>query len=451
MMAIDEDVHYQDELGLRSSEIGGLREELWGARDRLNEAETRTQTLELQIAKLQTEISIRRAKSNGMEDSVALQEAKGEDAHRAHKREAAANVAEIARRKQDIAAAEDACRRALARVEEERNRKEAITVEFAGVRGRLEAAQQNLRLARQERQREEAAEEAQQRRLAAGRREQAEARLREVKELMSGLDNERLAAMQQVEQAESKVTVAKDKAVGLSTAVQHTLDNRKTCEHECVALERALHAAKGRESEAALRSELADMKAQTQRFLKAQGETKRAGAMSIQGIQGALDETRRMLTDHLDQTTRVPPDSSLVVLKVALTKAEDLGEERVKAGQRVQERCQELRLQVAEAEAAATAEVASERSRLGHRRSAALAEELAAERRALESAQTRERAAREALERIERSTLEAETSSREVEALLRHKLNQLRVVLKQKAAAAAPAGRSWRVGGVGGH
>ncbi|CAE7553430.1 unnamed protein product [Symbiodinium natans] len=70
-----EDDYHTMELSRRSIQISDLQEELDGGRERQRQAEDRSATLERQIEKLKVEISIRKSKTQEMDDQVAADEA----------------------------------------------------------------------------------------------------------------------------------------------------------------------------------------------------------------------------------------------------------------------------------------------------------------------------------------------------------------------------------------
>merc|ERR1712032_429601 len=120
----------------------------------------------------------------------------------------------------------------------------------------------------------------------------------------------------------------KECSEGLRTALKHTIDSRQAATAEFSALEVAADAMKVKAEDDELLTALNSSRKQCQSLQHDAANLKNEQMMRRNSIQGALEETQRILTDHRDQTqTHIEEtqrgDSNLAVLTAAFAAARE--------------------------------------------------------------------------------------------------------------------------------
>ncbi|CAE7645448.1 unnamed protein product [Symbiodinium sp. CCMP2592] len=301
----DDDYHTM-ELSRRSIQISDLQEELDGGRDRQRQAEDRSAVLERQMEKLKVEISVRKSKTQEMDDQVAADEAACVQSQRLLREAAEAAQAELSRIQEELAVAQAAVAQAEAQAEAQRA---AEAAEEEDRRRLTEEAAQAQQL--------EAAQEA------------ARASQADVEKTKADLRD-----------LEAALNVDKQGTKELTESVAEAEEKRDAARAECERLATVLEALSSKGELHRLREAVASKQAEQQRLTQELANQKRETAFQRMSIQGRLDETQRMMKDHLSETQRQlagtrenlaasPLCSLMSSLKEARSQAEALSAKRL--------------------------------------------------------------------------------------------------------------------------
>eukprot|EP00401_Gymnodinium_catenatum_P040121 CAMPEP_0117518796 /NCGR_PEP_ID=MMETSP0784-20121206/32319_1 /TAXON_ID=39447 /ORGANISM="" /LENGTH=437 /DNA_ID=CAMNT_0005314733 /DNA_START=26 /DNA_END=1339 /DNA_ORIENTATION=- len=437
-MALDND-DFSDEITRRGAQIAQLRDVLWDGRERLADAVARNDGLRQNIAKLGIELGIRRAKANGLEDQVALGEAEGEDAARVFVSGAAAAATKVASLRKELADEEEARERAVVVVEQERQRVVALRAEIADANVRLEASRRAAEHAKERLAREEVAEQERLERLVAVSQRHARQSIESATQDLNATIQVYGEALKRSNGLEAEVAVDKERIDGLQTALRHTADRKRRASQDCELLDQSLRMMEAREVSGEYAEMLAVQRQECQTMGQEVADCKRESLMRINGIQGALEETRRMMQDHLDQTQHVPSDPSITVLKASLGEAQAKANTAALQTRSLQKECADLTTNVQILESAAKAADKRKLEAL-QRRKSLLNEEILTASRILADVKHRERTASEAAERADQSMAATQQLYRDQEMLLRSKLQELWRPLQWQAVQRVEAG-----------
>lgn len=432
-MADDDEGHVKEELGRRTCQIEDLRGELWDFRDRAEEAEKRTGTLQQSIVRLEAEIGIRHAKANEMADRVALEEACGEDAVRHLASDAAAGVAELTRLRQEMAEMSQKYLHTQEEADEMQQHSAELDGEANATHARLAALQREVEFAREQLRQDEAAEEVRQVQEAEELKQRAAAQRQDAEGALAAVADEAAALRVEMSRLETGLATEKECSEGLNTALRHTIERHGILAEECNAMSSEVEALEAQVVENELADALAASKQQCQNLLKDLANVKSNTLMRRNSFQGALDETRRMLTDHLDQTQRHVEEtqqgvSSIAILVAAFAEAKAAAAHSAAQTQRLEAEQDALEIDVRHAEEARSAE----KERVGRQHVAAIEDELAAARQLLEVANQHAAEAGDAAQRVEASVGEAERNAQGQHAILHSKLEELWHMLRKQ-------------------
>lgn len=300
--------------------------------------------------------------------------------------------------------------------------------EVGALRAVLEARSRDAERARNELAQEEAAQEARQQRAAEHCREQGAARIQDAEGLLAIAESEASTARAELARLERGLTSERECTGGLEKALRHTVEQHEAALEEAAALEREVGAMAARAEEGDLADELAASRLQAQHLAQDLANARRHALMQTQSIQGALEETRRMITDHMDQTRhqaektlRSPNDSGLAVLMSSLSEARTRADSSVASMRTLARERDALEEDVRQTEEA----VKAEREKAGRDRAARIEEELNAARHALDAGSRRVGVAAEEARRAEDVAAETERNAHDQEALFRSKLEEL--------------------------
>jgi len=444
-MTSPEEEYFQEELARRGAQIAKLKDELWDLRDRANDATERTSFLQQSITRLQAEVGIRKAKANELEDKVALEQARADDVSRQLAADASARVAEVARLRQAMVEVDQAYLVMQASAEDVHKLFVQKESEVGAMRAVLEARLHDVERARNELAQDEAMEEARQTRLLAHHRERGAEKVKDAEGSLAVLVSEANTARTELSRLERGLQAEQECTDGLEKALRHTLEQHGLATEEANALERELESLDAQAAESDLADSLAASKLQCQYLSQDLANARRHALMQTQSIQGALEETKRMLSDHLDQTRHhmdqtqhSPNDSSLAVLMSAISEAKSRADSSAAARQSLERERDALQEDVRQTEAA----VAAEKEKAGRERATRIEEELNAARRALEASTRRVGLATDDARRAEASVLDAQREAKEREALLRSKLEELWRMLRAYHPGGAASGLS---------
>lgn len=430
-----------EEIGRRTIQITDLKEELWDLRDRIEAVDHRSDTLVQGLAGKAHEIGVCKSKANNLEDKVALLKEEAEEQLRRLKRGVADGAALREQSQEQLSKAEEATASALAHAKAERQRGEVLKAEASSLAAQIQAAQRQLAHEREQLAQDEAAETARQARAdKAFEKEEAERREDSNEQLSTAKDAAHSVRLE-VLRLEKALSIEKDSIAELEKSLGDTSSRemaaQKTLEEQCNALEDELESLqlqtesdKIQAETKSLEDELAQSRRDVQRLSQLVANSKSETAFKRQNLQGALDETRGMLQDHLDRTQAAPPDSGLEVLVQALADAKSRAVEQQTLVARLELESNSLQAELHQIEA-----VASDASRQAPTDQQHQHTELTLEARAMEQqlrAATR-RADDKAVEavRAEAKVIEEEKLAKQREAVLRRKLVELWSWLRQ--------------------
>jgi len=416
---------FQEELLHRTSQIKDLRAELWEGKDRVSDAEDRTQVLVQGIERLKAEVKTRTTKTKELEDKVASMERAGEEAARELANDAAASAAEALRSREIVTSLGQSRNREVAVVEEERRRAERLSRDLAAMRGQIELAEQELERARLELEREEAAAAARRERLAEVERRGARGRVEVAEGVLAEASRDVMAANLQVKRLEAALGVERESSAGLNEALSHTTKRRGAAAEEQRELELELAALEAHVEKSELTEAYAEAKSRCQNLAREVAKAQHDTAFQNQSLQGALDETRRMMNDHLDQTQSGVQDASFTYLVTALAEAKNQADDKTKAARAAQQQCDAAKAELQQEESMSATMLEDTTVTEDRRRAAGLAQELEAARHAHDTGRLRadEEVARAV--RAEAQVLEVERAAKEKEAVLRKRLSEL--------------------------
>lgn len=429
--------YFREELGRRTLEINDLHQDLACARDRVLDAEDRTLELQQKISKLEAEIAIRKVKGMELENRVAREQAEGAGARQRFVAAEGAHAAEVTRSRLEIDQAHSVQARAEATAEAALSHADGLEGEARTLRARIEALRRDSEQQREDFAREQAAEEGRQAQLMALEQQKGTEQVREAKASLIAIASEVSSAQNEVLRLEAALAMEAECSKGVEVALQRTLEHQKVASKHCEILKREVEARKTKDTEGDLRKALERCKCKCQQLTQEVASTKREGLMQTQTIQGAIEETRRMLADHLDQTARHVeetqrcPEASPLADLVAM-----LFEARGRAAQIVEKKMQRetekgrMELEVRQDEEA----LSIEKERAAQHRLHMVERDLSKRRQDLESSSHFAGSAQEAMRRVEDSVAEAERSVGLREAQLRGKLEELWRALRQAQA-----------------
>lgn len=418
------EVEIHEEIGRRTIQITDLKEELWDLRDRVNDADHRSGNLVQALGQTANEIGVRKSAANKFEDKAALLEGDGEEQVRNLKRLAADAREELQQIQDDIIRIEEESTKALAQSFAEKQRAEQLHVESASCRAKLEAARGRVAHERYELSQDEAAEEARRRR-AEKSFEQQEAEGREE------LEKSLLDAVGKASRAKSEV-LRLEKALleerghhdGIKNANRDLLERHKKCDLQCEILSDAIEKLRVLKESRLLEDELAATRLDCQRLSQEVANIQNENSFRRQGLQGALDETRRMMVDHLEKTQAVPVDPGLDILANALAEAKRVAAEQEASATLLEAQCRRLNAEVQEAEdkAAKDAQLKSDDQ---ERRITELTSELQSAETSLKETNLLADGKLSEVTRNDAKTVEFEKAMKQKEAFLRKKLVEL--------------------------
>jgi len=240
-------------------------------------------------------------------------------------------------------------------------------------------------------------------------------------------------AREDVLRLERTLRTERDCREGLERALQHTLEQNSQIREECMVLSKELQNLEAADEEERLMDELTASRIRCQDLSRDVAHARRHALMHTQAIQGALEETRRMIIDHedqtrlhLDQTQQRPNDSSLGVLMQALHEARKRKDSGIATKLHLERERNALEDEVRRAEDA----TAAENDREIHTRLAQTEEELKAARQELDFTSRKANTLSDDLRAAESSVLQVETSEQQQEILLKSKLEELWRVIR---------------------
>lgn len=423
-----DDDHFGEELGRRTIEIDGLREDLNEAQDRVLEAVERRASLENQITKLQFDITFQQAKALELENDASQEEIRGQNAVRKAETDTVANAEELARLRREMAEGEKSQKVTELEAEEVRQRIEIFEVEVATVRSKFEVVRKDAERERENLAREEAAEQVRQVRFGNPEPAVVSQGVIDAKKGMEEVSATVIATRAEVSRLQAALALEKECTASLSTALKRTVEKRDSVTAQCDALKQELESMDGRQSLESLRDRLTESKSRCQQLSQEVAGIKRGSWLQTQSLQGAVDETRRMISDHreqalkhLEETQKCPEASPLASLAIVLAEARTQTNHTISTRKRFEAECDALQRDVENAEH----EIAADKEKLVERHKSDLEESVARGRRALEVAYRAAEFATEEVRKEKLLVLELCKSNREKEALLRNKLEQL--------------------------
>jgi hypothetical protein len=331
----------------------------------------------------------------------------------------------LQRLQERLAEVEKAFAEALLRANSEQQRSEILHAESASVRAKIEAAKRQLAHEHDELAQDEAAEAARQARAnKAFELEEAELRENVEKQLVAATELA-ITARSDVLRLEQALKTERESSEDLTKTLGQNSSSHDLTQDLCDALQDELDALKSMSEARGIDDELQETQRSVQQIQHQVAHYKSETAFKRQSLQGALDETRRMLQDHLDSIKTAPPDPGLEVLMQALGEAKSRAAEHRSAVARLEIECDSLHAELKESEAVSSLEAARHASNDQQRQHTDLTLELRGAEQALRAASTRaDDKAVEAV-RAEAKVIDAEKLLQKKEALLRSKLVEL--------------------------
>jgi len=446
-MATDADAsHIEEELGKRNEQIEDLRDELRYARERIEDGNERTGALNMKIVKLEEDDSLWKRRVAEFQDKVLRLERENEEGARALASATSENNFEVQRLREQILKGRQSAREAQEVAEAEQRRATALEAEAGNAGGRLEAKRKDILQFQEVLNEEKAAEGLRQSRIAARKEKEAASRLEEARALLSQVSGEYAAQKARESNRDADLAKERECSEGLNVALRHTQEKREQLSRECDALEAELCSSRQLvEVEQRRAVELADVEQlvgklndaqrQRQRLTQELVEVRSEATFQLSGLQGAIDETRRMMDDHLDHTRRSPEaadsDPMLQVLRTQIHEERARSQESIAAARKLtmhREALEERQRQAVEDEKL------DAESSLAQQRSEKTANDIFVARQVLEKAQRKAAEAREQALMAEAEVPDVRISSADREAALRLKLEELWAFLREVGA-----------------
>lgn len=418
------DDDFQEELQRRAQQISSLKDDLWNLRDRADEAEAREAVLRQGLVRLRAELSTRRSCANSLEDQAHLREAEQTDGARRLNQQAAKRVEELAQLQLRLAEEEDSGSIAATAADEERRCAGDLEAEAVDAAARLQEARKDVARAQEALEREEVAERERSERISATRGSRDAVRITDAEREAETAQQLAASHQAQVANIEARLAEHSSRTSDLKAALLLEAEKRQLAARQCDALERALRAREARESADSLEDTRRVYKSECQTLQKELHNSMSDNLMRTNGLHGAIEETQRMMKDHVDQTQNVPEFTSLLSLKASLSSARASAAAAAAAARRGEELREAALAQRLRAEEATQAGLAARAAALA-RHAATLAEDNAVAKRALDDSERREREAEAEAQRLEEEVAAIENLMWEREMALRAKLNEL--------------------------
>eukprot|EP00931_Biecheleriopsis_adriatica_P051404 TRINITY_DN29809_c0_g1_i2.p1 TRINITY_DN29809_c0_g1~~TRINITY_DN29809_c0_g1_i2.p1 ORF type:complete len:446 (-),score=152.02 TRINITY_DN29809_c0_g1_i2:193-1530(-) len=412
----DDDDYHTAELSRRSIQISDLKEDLSDGHQRILDAEERNATLRRNLGKLKVEIAVRKVKAQEMEDQIALDEATCEESSRALVEDAAAGEAELEQLRADFArlAARDA------------------EAEVGAAKVCLEAQRREVARMQGELAQEQAAEEARQAAREAEIQQQGASRLAAATAAAAAAAEEAEAQQAQRAQLESDLAAEQKSTEELQKSLVIAEEQHSRAQARCAALQQHLQALGGaREESNKLAEALMTSTQRQQQLSQDASNAKRDAILKKQSLEGALDETRRILKDHISETQRHTVnihDTPIVALVASLAEAKETAEMARVRRQRLEQEADSVQVELEEV----TGVVEREQAALAESEKCdGLTKELEAARGDLDDARRRVQEQQQVLQRSDASVEDAARAARLAEQVLRGKLEELWLQIKQ--------------------
>jgi len=387
------------------------------------------------IVRKEAELGIRIAKGNELEDRVALEEASGEDVARQIAADAAANVAMIAKVRGELGELSQATSSAQEELEDSREHARELEGEANTARVRLEVLQREIELARETLRQREEAEAARQAQEIEELQRRGSVRIQDAEQALAALSDEATVVRTETAELDKGLATEKECSEGLRTALKHTIESHESATAEFRALEVAAESLKSQAEDDELRAALTSLRRQCSGLQQEASNIKSEQMMRRNSIQGALEETQRMLTDHHDQTqTHIEEtqrgDSNLAVLTAVLAAARDDGAIVASEKRRKEQDKHALEAEVKRVEQM----LALDKARKDQLGATVIEEDISRAQQSLAAANARAAQANDDLKRAEAACAQAEREGNERVNLLRSKLQELWHLLRlQKA------------------
>jgi len=317
---MDDPSELQDEIISKNTEIARLRSEIWETRDRVAKAEDRHLQIQQQVSRLSLEITIRRAKANELEDKAAVHDIDCGNVDRklaTDNAAAASEAADIKRKMCDFVHTRNhALQQAVVETEKIKQVKDLVT-DAAQL---LTVVQDEVVQQRKELVREEVSQGARQAQAAVSIK-MSSPQLASAEQAWATSCSEECLLEEQCRQLEHALQLEKAASTELVNTTAHTEKQSELMARAYDSFQQELDTLDSESATAALESELTASQRQHEAINLQLVGVQHASLRRIQALQGAADETHRMMSDHLDQTQMGIAGSSVPVLLQALSKA----------------------------------------------------------------------------------------------------------------------------------
>eukprot|EP00931_Biecheleriopsis_adriatica_P051403 TRINITY_DN29809_c0_g1_i1.p1 TRINITY_DN29809_c0_g1~~TRINITY_DN29809_c0_g1_i1.p1 ORF type:complete len:462 (-),score=155.72 TRINITY_DN29809_c0_g1_i1:193-1578(-) len=428
----DDDDYHTAELSRRSIQISDLKEDLSDGHQRILDAEERNATLRRNLGKLKVEIAVRKVKAQEMEDQIALDEATCEESSRALVEDAAAGEAELEQLRADFASLGRSLEKSRSEAEQARLAARDAEAEVGAAKVCLEAQRREVARMQGELAQEQAAEEARQAAREAEIQQQGASRLAAATAAAAAAAEEAEAQQAQRAQLESDLAAEQKSTEELQKSLVIAEEQHSRAQARCAALQQHLQALGGaREESNKLAEALMTSTQRQQQLSQDASNAKRDAILKKQSLEGALDETRRILKDHISETQRHTVnihDTPIVALVASLAEAKETAEMARVRRQRLEQEADSVQVELEEV----TGVVEREQAALAESEKCdGLTKELEAARGDLDDARRRVQEQQQVLQRSDASVEDAARAARLAEQVLRGKLEELWLQIKQ--------------------
>lgn len=435
----DDDYHAL-ELSRRSIQISDLRTDLYDYQDRIQTAEDRSATLKKNIGKLNIEIAIRKVKLTELETQASQDGAAIEQGSVFLAADISDAKAEAERLRLDFASTKQEMQLLETKADEALRAGQELEAEIGAANAVLQARRQAVANAKEEVMSAVADEESRQQATEAKRLEEMTARLTAAAETVETAAGAARADEVESSKLGSALVTEKQSLQELQTSMDAVEEQSKQAEVQCSALEHELVSLEANQETDRLADLLAATRQRYQQVSSDLSTAKRQATLQVQSLQGAVDETKRMKKDHLEETQRHLDitiniqESPLVSLHDAMVEAKAKAKESRERREQMDAEADDVQRNIQQVQSKLDdAQASFERAER-----AKLESELRTSHMELAELQRRNEQEDEAIRSVRAATEEARRNAATAEQRLRGKLQELRQALRMEASKLEP-------------
>lgn len=428
----DDDYHAL-ELSRRSIQISDLRAEVEDYQERIRTAEDRGATLSKNIGKIKIEIAIRKVKLTELEQRASQDAAAIEQAAIDLAADMSAGREEEEQLRPDYASAKEEMQLLQDKADEAGHGTQELEAQIGATNACLEARRLEVAHAHEEVSRAQADAKARQQAKEAKQLEEMTARLTEASTTVDTAAESARADEAESCNLSSALVFEKQSSQEIQISMDTLEEQSKQAEAQCSDLERELVTLGATQEADRLSDMLAASRQRYQHLSSDLSTAKRQAMLQVQSLQGAVDETRRMKEDHLDETRRhldtTAKESPLASLLAGLVEAKAKSTASREQREQLDVEADDLQRNIQQVQSKLDdAQASSERAER-----AKLESELRTSRMELAELQRRNQQEEEAIRAATAATEQARKASQTSEQTLRSKLQELRQALQMEA------------------